>query len=54
MTLAQRRNIMKAFIDPQFGYCPLVLMFCGDKLMHDNVQELMHDNAQDRNYFILL
>ena len=26
---AQRRNIMKAFIESQFGYCPLVWMFCG-------------------------
>ena len=24
MTLSQRRIIMKAFIEPQFGYCPLV------------------------------
>ena len=29
MTIAQRRNIMKAFIESQFGYCPLVWMFCG-------------------------
>ena len=29
MTFAQRRNIMKAFIESQFGYCPLVWMFCG-------------------------
>ena len=28
MTFAQRRNIMKAFIESQFGYCPLVWMFC--------------------------
>ena len=31
MTFAQRRNIMKAFIKTRFGYCPLVLMFCGIK-----------------------
>ena len=24
MTFAQRKNIMKAFIESQFGYCPLV------------------------------
>ena len=29
MTFAQRRNIMKAFIESQFGYFPLVWMFCG-------------------------
>ena len=31
MTFGQRRNIMKAFIESQFGYCPLVWMFCGRK-----------------------
>ena len=29
MTFAQSRNIMKAFIESQFGYCPIVWMFCG-------------------------
>ena len=29
MTFAQRKNIMKAFIESQFGYCPLVWMFGG-------------------------
>ena len=29
MTFGQRRNIMKAFIESPFGYCPLVWMFCG-------------------------
>ena len=28
MTLPQKRRIMKAFITSQFGYCPLVWMFC--------------------------
>ena len=27
MTFAQRRNIMKAFIESQFAYCPLVWKF---------------------------
>ena len=31
MTFAQRRNIMKAFIESQFGYCPIVWMFCGSQ-----------------------
>ena len=29
ITFAQRKNIMKAFIESQFGYCPLLWMFCG-------------------------
>ena len=29
MTFAQRRKIIKAFIESQFVYCPLVWMFCG-------------------------
>ena len=29
MTFGQKRNIMKAFIKSQFGYCPLIWMFCG-------------------------
>ena len=28
MTFAQRRNIIKTFIESQFCYCPLVWMFC--------------------------
>ena len=28
MSLQQKRRIMKAFITSQFGYCPLVWMFC--------------------------
>ena len=31
MTFGQRRNIMEAFIESQFGYCPSVWMFCGRK-----------------------
>ena len=29
ITFAQRSSNMKAFIESQFGYCPLVWMFCG-------------------------
>ena len=29
MTFPQMRNIMKAFVKSQFGYCPLVSVFCG-------------------------
>ena len=27
MNLKQRRNIMKVFVESQFGYCPLIWMF---------------------------
>ena len=29
LNLEPRRSLMKAFIESQFGYCPLVWMFCG-------------------------
>ena len=29
MTFGQRGNVMKASIQSQFGYCPLVWIFCG-------------------------
>ena len=29
MDSKQRRNIMKAFVESQFGYCPLIWMFKG-------------------------
>ena len=29
MTFAQRRNIIKTFIESQLGYCPHAWMFCG-------------------------
>ena len=32
MKLDQKRRIMKAFISSQFGYCPLVWMFCSRRL----------------------
>ena len=28
----RRRTLMKAFIESQFGYCPLIWMFCGGNL----------------------
>ena len=31
MTFEQRRNIMKACIESEFGYCPLLWMCCGRK-----------------------
>ena len=32
MTMETRRIIMKTFIRSQFGYCPLVWMFCSRRL----------------------
>ena len=34
MALNQRRLIMRAFINSQFNYCPLVWMFCSRKINH--------------------
>ena len=31
LSLERRRPLMKSFIESQFGYCPLVWMFCGKK-----------------------
>ena len=31
ISLERRRTLMKSFIESQFGYCPLVWMFCGRK-----------------------
>ena len=28
LSLERRRTLMKAFIEPQFAYCPLLWMFC--------------------------
>ena len=44
MIFGQRKNIMKAFIESQFGYCPLVWMFRGRlnnaKINHIHVRAL--------------
>ena len=39
MTAPQRRSIMKAFINSQFGYCPLVWMFHSRKNRINNLHE---------------
>ena len=43
MTAPQRRSIMKAFINSQFGYCPLVGMFHSRKL--NNRINNLHERA---------
>ena len=42
ITLNQRRIIMKAFIESQFGYCPLIWIFHGNRTLNNtmnNIQE---------------
>ena len=34
LNLAQKKNIMKFFIESQLGYFLLVWIFCGRQLMH--------------------
>ena len=43
MSFKQRRRIMKAFITSQFGYCPLIWMFCSRKL--NNRINRIHERA---------
>ena len=46
MSLERRRTLMKSFIESQFGYCPLIWMFCGRKSnnrinhLHEELLEL--------------
>ena len=49
MTFGQRRN-MKAFIESQFGYCPLVWMFCG-RQTNARINYIHHKSFTD---FLLL
>ena len=42
ITLNQRRIIMKAFIESQFGYCPIIWRFHGNMTLNNtmnNIQE---------------
>ena len=43
MKIAQRQRIMKAFISSQFGYCPLVWMFCS-RQMNNRINRI-HERA---------
>ena len=44
MTIEHRRMLMKSFIEPQFGYCPLVWMCsnrsCNNRINHLHVRAL--------------
>ena len=50
MDLKQRRNIMKAFVESQFGYCPLIWMFHSRGLnykinrIHERALGITHKN----------
>ena len=43
MSLERRRTLMKSFTELQFGYCPLVWMFCGRK--SNNRTNNLHQKA---------
>ena len=43
LNLERRRSLMKAFIESQFGYCPLVWMFCGRQ--ENNRINHLHERA---------
>ena len=43
LNLERRRSLMKAFIESQFGYCPLVWMFCGRQ--ENNQINHLHERA---------
>ena len=40
MTQHQRRKVMKAFIDSQFGYCPLVWIFHGNRTLNNTINKI--------------
>ena len=40
ITQTQRRVIMKAFIESQFGYCPLVWVFHGNRTLNDTMNKI--------------
>ena len=43
LNLKCRRSLIKAFIESQFGYCPLVWMFCSRQ--EDNLINHLHEKA---------
>ena len=51
MSTEKLRKIMKAFIDSQFGYCPLIWMFCSRTLnnrinqLHERALRLVYKDA---------
>ena len=52
MSLERRRTLMKSFIESQFGYCPLVWMFCGRKSnnrinhLHERALRIVYNDNQ--------
>ena len=44
MSLHKRRNVMKAFLKSEFGYCPLVWIFHGYRSLNNSMDKL-HERA---------
>ena len=52
ISIERRRTLMKSFIESQFGYCPLIWMFCRRKSnnrinhLHERALTVVHNNNQ--------
>ena len=52
MSLEQRRTLIISFFESQFGYCPLVWMFCGRKSnnrinhLHERALRIVYNDNQ--------
>ena len=44
MSLQKRRNVMKAFVESEFGYCPLIWTFHGNRSLN-NCMNKLHERA---------
>ena len=59
MSLERHRTLMKSFIESQFGYCPLVWMFCGRKSnnrinhLHEKALRTVYNNNQSSSENLL-
>lgn len=59
LNLTQRKNLLKTFINSQFGYCPLTGMFCGRKVksrinhLHKRALRIVFEN-RDHSFHDLL
>ena len=40
MSLQKRRNVMKAFVESEFGYCPLIWTFHGNRSLNNCMNKL--------------
>ena len=59
MNTSQKRTIMKAFITSQFGYCPLIWMFCSRALntrmnkIHERALRIVYKDYTSSFYYLL-